>query len=113
MSFFLDDGEIEAIALTQTFVSAIWPMFVFSGFNVLICAYLTSAEKAIPSGMVALSRSLVLPIILVLVIEWVSPGGYYIYAFPIAEGLTFLMAAVFYFRNRPGLISVEVRVAGA
>ena len=110
VGFFLEDGAQQARQLSEDFVSMIWPIFLFNGFNVLICAYLTSAEKALHSSIIALSRSLILPIGFALGLSILLPGLGFIYAIPIAEGLTFLMALTFFLFYRPSVLARHISV---
>jgi Na+-driven multidrug efflux pump len=53
------------------------------------------------SAVIALSRSLVLPGLLLLVLpDLMGDDGIYI-SIPIAEAITFVLASVLYLRNRP------------
>lgn len=111
IEFFLDDEALSAKALAADFVLLIWPLFLFNGFNVLVCAYLTSAEKALHSSALALSRSLVLPIALAIVITMIYGGNYFIYALPLAEVITFVFAVfcLYYYRPKRLMETVSVR----
>jgi Na+-driven multidrug efflux pump len=104
VSFFLEDSEKEARQLAQDFLHIIWPIFLFNGFNVLICAYLTSAEQALHSSIIAMLRSLILPIGFVLLLSMLLPDIGFLYAVPIAEALAFLFALIFFVNYRPALL---------
>lgn len=104
VGFFLEDGAKEAQQLTQNYLNIIWPIFLFNGFNVLICAYLTSAEQALHSSIVAMLRSLVLPIGFVLLLSLMLPGIGFLYAVPVAEALAFIFALIFFINYRPVLL---------
>ncbi len=101
ISFFLDGEASHARALAETFIRLMWPLFLFNGFNILVSAYLTSAEKALHSSLIALSRSLLLPVALVVGLDYLYPGATFLYALPLAEVITFLIALVFLFQFRP------------
>lgn len=104
VGFFLDSDADQARQLSQGFVDIIWPIFLFNGFNVLICAYLTSAERAMYSSIIALLRSLLLPIGFVLLLSFILPGIGFIYAVPVAEALAFVFAFAFYVYHRPAVL---------
>ncbi len=101
VNFFLEDNATQTQSLTLDFVHIIWPIFLFNGFNVLISAYLTSAEMALQSSIIASLRSLILPIALVLLFYFLYEGNTYIYAIPIAEGLSFIVALALFIAYRP------------
>ncbi len=101
VNFFLEDGATKTQALTLDFIHIVWPIFLFSGFNVLASAYLTSAELALQSSVIASLRSLFLPIGLVLLFYIIFDDNNYLYAIPIAEGLTFIIAMVLFYMYSP------------
>lgn len=101
ISFFLDAGALQAREMTELYINIIWPLFLFNGFNVLISSYLTAAEKAKQSCSVALSRSLILPISLALLLDIIYSGHAYIYALPLAEGISFVLAVTLFAYYRP------------
>ena len=104
IKFFLEDDAVQAQQLAQNFLHIIWPIFLFNGFNVLICAYLTSAEQAIHSSIVAMLRSLILPIGFVLLLSLILPGIGFLYAVPAAEALAFVFALIFFVNYRPAIL---------
>jgi Na+-driven multidrug efflux pump len=104
VGFFLEDDAKEAQQLAQSFLQIIWPIFLFNGFNVLICAYLTSAEQAIHSSIIAMLRSLILPISFALLLSLMLPGIDFLYAVPVAEALAFVFALIFFINYRPALL---------
>ena len=103
-NFFLEENDTKTLSLTYEFIAIIWPIFLFNGFNVLISVYLTSAEKALQSSLIATSRSLALPIFLVLLFSYFFSGHHFIYAIPLAEAFTFLLAIIFFNRYQPSKI---------
>ncbi|MFY0640461.1 MAG: MATE family efflux transporter [Bermanella sp.] len=104
VGFFLEDDAQQARQLAQNYLHIIWPIFLFNGFNVLICAYLTSAEQAVHSSIIAMLRSLILPIGFVLLLSLVLPDIGFLYAVPIAEALAFVFALIFFVNYRPALL---------
>lgn len=104
IGFFLEDGAEQARQLAQNFLHIIWPIFLFNGFNVLICAYLTSAELALHSSIIAMLRSLILPIGFVLLLSIMFPEIGFLYAVPVAEALAFVFALIFFVNYRPTLL---------
>jgi putative MATE family efflux protein len=104
IGFFLEDDAEQARQLAQNFLHIIWPIFLFNGFNVLICAYLTSAELALHSSIIAMLRSLILPIGFVLLLSIMFPEIGFLYAVPVAEALAFVFALIFFVNYRPTLL---------
>lgn len=104
VGLFLENDAKQAQQLAQNFLHIVWPIFLFNGFNVLICAYLTSAEQALHSSIIAMLRSLILPISFVLLLSFLLPGIGFLYAVPVAEAFAFLFAVIFFINYRPALL---------
>ena len=101
ISLFLNQASMSTRTLSSEFISLIWPLFLINGVNVTLSIYLTAMQKPIPSMFIALSRSFVLPVGLLLLFSWLLPQPDFILALPIAEWLTFLLAAYLFWRFRP------------
>jgi Na+-driven multidrug efflux pump len=101
IGMFLREGGQGAEAIAHQFVRWMWPLFLASGFNVLICVYLASRELASAAAMLSLSRSLLLPIGIALGVFFLSPETPVVVAFPLAEWITLVMALTFFWRYRP------------
>lgn len=101
INLFLDSSEGEAVTLADAMISIIWPVFLFSGASIALAGYFTGMHCARQSALIALSRSLVLPVILIATF-WNLFGflGAF-YALPVAEGLTLLLAIVFFRKQNP------------
>lgn len=101
IDFFLKDGETRALEIAMEFSTVFWPAFIFNGINIVISSYLTSMQKPLPSAVVSLSRSLILPVCLLAVLpNFMGDTGIYA-AIPIAELVTFFIAFAFLSANRP------------
>ncbi|MDS1311062.1 MATE family efflux transporter [Marinobacter xiaoshiensis] len=99
---FLDTSSDPAIALlADQFLTILWPLFVVNGINVLLSVYLTATHHALPSALVAFSRSLVLPALLLMGLAQFAPDWPLLLALPLAEWLTFGLALALFFRFRP------------
>jgi putative MATE family efflux protein len=99
---FLDTSADPATAaLADRFLTILWPLFLVNGLNVLLSVYLTAMHQPLPSALVALSRSLLLPALLLTAIAWHAPHWPLLVALPLAEWLTFVLAVVLFLRFRP------------
>lgn len=101
ISLFLNEASMSTRALSNEFISVIWPLFLINGVNVTLSIYLTAMQKPIPSMFIAFSRGFVFPIGLLLLFSWLLPQPDFILALPIAEWLTFFVAAFLFWRSRP------------
>lgn len=99
---FLDAGtDVATIELADRFLTILWPLFLINGLNLLLSVYLTAMHQPLPSSIVALSRSLVLPGLLLVLIATFLPEWPLLVALPLAEGLTFALAIALFLRFHP------------
>lgn len=104
IGFFLKPGELDTTEIATQFLTYFWPALIFSGLNITLSEFFTACHKPLLSASIALSRSLVLPLIFLLTLpRWLGDIGIFI-SIPIAECLTFIMALVFISKNRPAQI---------
>jgi putative MATE family efflux protein len=101
VSVFLGEGETETEAIALAFIALFWPTFLFNGANISLAAYFTAMHKPLQSAAIAISRSLALPGLgLLLLPIFLGDAGVFV-AIPIAEGLTLLLALWLVALNRP------------
>lgn len=101
INVFLESQEVVTRAIATEFMLYLWPAFLFIGLNILLTVYFTSMHKPIESTAIAFSRSFILPAAgLLLLPLWIGDMGMYI-ALPLAEGLTFIIALLFFLKGRP------------
>lgn len=99
---FVDDQDSsEMVVLAKELVTYVWPLFLFSGFNMLISGYLTAIHLPFQSGAIALCRSLILPAGLLIAFYYLLANHLFILALPVAEALTFILALLIFLRHRP------------
>lgn len=102
ISLFVDEhGSTETVALAGEFVSYVWPLFLFAGFNMLISGYLTAIHLPFQSSLVALSRSLIMPASLLVFLYHMLIDYRFVIALPVAEGITLILALAIFARHRP------------
>ncbi|MFW5824405.1 MAG: MATE family efflux transporter [Marinobacter sp.] len=110
---FLDTSEDAATAvLANRFLDILWPLFLINGVNVLLSVYLTAMHQPLPSALVALSRSLLMPALLLVTIAEFAPQWPLLVALPLAEWLTFGLALALFLRFRPGRLVPDAGQAG-
>jgi putative MATE family efflux protein len=101
ISIFLEPDEVTTRQIATKFMLFLWPAFLFIGLNILLSVYFTSMQKPVQSTCIAFSRSFVFPAAgLLLLPIWMGDVGMYL-ALPIAEGLTFVMAVLFFMKTKP------------
>ena len=98
---FLEPQDEKSIKIVLDFASLIWPVFLFNGVNMVISAYFTAIHKPLPSAAIALSRSLLLPALFIIILPlFLGHKGIYL-AIPFAEFFTFIMALYFFKAHTP------------
>ena len=94
----------ETVNLASEFVSYIWPIFIFAGFNMLISGYLTAIHLPFQSALVATSRSLIMPIGFLIMFYILLSNYLFVAAISIAEAVSFLIAVFLYLRHSPAKV---------
>ena len=94
----------ETVNLASEFVSYIWPIFIFAGFNMLISGYLTAIHLPFQSAVVATSRSLIMPIGFLIMFYILLSNYLFVAAISIAEAVSFLIAVFLYLRHSPAKV---------
>lgn len=102
IGFFINESEIRLIAMSREFISILWPIFLFTGLNILIVAYLTSVHRPTASAAIAVLRALLFPLGLLYVITQFFPQIPFLVAVTAGEMLAFLVAVWFFLKHRPG-----------
>lgn len=93
---FLSDIENASQQSALLYLNILWPCLMFSGLNVLISAYFTAMQKPLQSAVIALSRGLLLPVILLIAFSTYVKQTHFLAALPIAEFITFAMASTLF-----------------
>jgi len=92
---FLGPEDQDVIHLTVGLLGYFWPVFAVNGLNLVITSYLTALHLPLQSSIIALARSLVLPVVLLVTLFYAFPDLPFILAIPLAELITFVLAACF------------------
>jgi|TARA_B110000977_G_scaffold56_1_gene156 putative MATE family efflux protein len=92
VNIFLNEEDAEIINLATKIVEIIWPMLIFAAVNITLTGYLTGMQCAKQSALIALARSLVLPVLLVFLFWKFFGFMYAFYALPISEVCVFIFA---------------------
>lgn len=101
---FLESSALETKRITLEFISYAWPAFLFLGLNILITSYLTSIQKPMYSVIIAVLRSLILPILFILTLPSLFGDKGIFMALAVAEFISFIVAVNFFIKNNPNKI---------
>lgn len=101
VGLFLGEESQEAMQYAIQYALILWPIFLFNGINVLVSSYLTATHNPAPSAIIATSRGLVLPALLLALFYYLIPQIHFLWALPLAELITFAMAVYFYQLYKP------------
>jgi len=103
-TLFLQEHETTSINIVYNFLAIVWPVFLFSGANMVFSAYLTALHQPLPSAIIALSRSLLFPVLYIFTLPYFyGDTGIYM-AIPVAEFTTLLIALYFFFKMTPNTL---------
>lgn len=102
---FLDAEQAAIHALAESLITYIWPLFLINSANIILSCYLTAVHQPLPSAIIALSRSLFLPSILLINFYWLMSGWQFLSALPLAEWLTGVLALILCWHYRPSQLS--------
>ncbi|KZL12647.1 Multidrug export protein MepA [Pseudovibrio axinellae] len=108
-SAFLESGEQATIDMTVQIIAVIWPVFLFSGANIAFSGYFTGMHCATQSALIAVSRSLALPLLLIVGLWQVTGPMSVFYALPIAEALTMVLTIALFLKKKPHSIVWKTR----
>lgn len=101
LMFVDDQNSGETVALANSFITYVWPLFLFVGFNMLVSGYLTAIHLPFQSGLIALCRSLVFPASLLILFYFLLADNLFITALPVAEAISFVLAVAIFWRYTP------------
>lgn len=101
---FIHSEEMETIALTNLFISRIWPVFIVNGVNIVLAAYLTAMHKCLDSTLLILARNLLLPILFLFIIQVVMGHNAILIVLPLSELVTFFLSVFLLYKNSPKLL---------
>ncbi len=95
-NLFLEDSNSETKQLVLDFAKFIWIAFLFNGANLILSAYFTAVHKPLQSIFIAISRSLIFPVIFIATLTFVFDKNGIFLAIPMAEALTFIIAIILF-----------------
>ncbi|PIE74881.1 MAG: MATE family efflux transporter [Deltaproteobacteria bacterium] len=99
INIFLNKSEFQTKKISVEFISYTWPAFVFAGLNILITSYLTSIQKPFYSFITAILRSLLLPVLFIIILPFIFGNSGIFAAISVSEFITFLIAANIFMKN--------------
>lgn len=112
--WFLDKEDAAIATMTAELLGLLWPLFLVNGSNIILSCYLTAIHQAMPSALIAMTRSLILPACFLLFFYFLwdhlqafgplNSNANFLIALPLAEWCTFFLAVFFYFRYKPSLL---------
>lgn len=108
ISVFLQENAQETMAIAAEFARYFWPVPILIGFNVVLTAFFTGSDQPLPSAIIAVSRSMILPATLLLTLPlFLGDTGIYI-TVPVAE-LTALLIGLILLWRVPAVLASEAK----
>jgi len=98
VSAFINEDGGETMQIAMQFIYYFWPASLFIGANITLTSYFTAMDRPLPSGIIALSRSLVLPsLFLMMLPDLLGDTGIFV-TVPIAELISLIIAIVLFYK---------------
>ncbi len=94
-------SQSEAVIFAQDFMYISRFMFFFCGLNIIITAFFTGLLAAGASALVALLRTLVLPVLFLWILPPYLGASGVALALPLSEGITFIVALYILYKKIP------------
>ena len=91
VNIFLPEGEEDITKLSISIILKVWPMLIFAGANITFSGYFTGMQCATQSAIIALARSIILPVILILLFWKLFGFMSVFYALPVSEVCVFIL----------------------
>jgi Na+-driven multidrug efflux pump len=101
INMFLDEHSANTERIANLFISFFWPAFLFNGINICLSAYATAMHKPIPSAIIALSRSLIFPALLLVILPQLFGDKGVFMVISMSEFLAFFIAVYIYRQHSP------------
>lgn len=114
LGLFVAGARPEVMEHAVGFLGLLWPVLLFNGITVVFTVYLAASLRPGLAGLLALSRSLVLPVSFLLLLAFALPSLPFLLALPLAEAGTCMLGLTLLLRAEPqtpgGLESGDERV---
>lgn len=107
VGIFLKASDTEALRHALQFIGIVWPVFIFSGINMVLSSYFTGMHRPLESGTIALLKNLILPATFLGLFGWVIPSIPILVALPLAEISTLLLALGLFFKYQTQIPSAK------
>lgn len=104
VGIFIGDSSQPAFALALEVIAYFWLACLFNGMNVIFVSYLVAVHQPATALVISLTRSLFLPALLVLTLPALIGREGLFLAIPLAELLTFVLAATCVMKLRPSVV---------
>ncbi len=90
--------------LAEKHLGAVWPAFLLSGFNVLMCVYFAAVHEPTLAATVAILRTLLFPLAALGALRQLASNASPLLALPISEAATLLFALLAYSQRTPATV---------
>lgn len=95
-----------AAEFAEYYLKWIWPAFILCGFNMVISAWFTGCQMITQSTLIAMSRSLILPLIFLWVLMECFNSYPPVFSFVLAEILTVMLSIILLWVDKPRKLHV-------
>lgn len=106
IGIFLQDDALSTMHIAQEFARFFWIVPVLIGTNVVLTAFFTASDQPLPSGIISVARSLILPAALLFTLpKLFGDVGIYV-TVAVAESIALILALVLLWRS-PSLFATR------
>lgn len=101
VNFFLGKDSLETKLLALEFIDLLKWGFLFSSISIILSAYFTAIQRPLESAVVALSRSLIFPVVFLMLMPKVFDTDGIFMSIPMAELVTIIISLTLLSKNKP------------
>lgn len=104
VNFFLGNEELATKHLALEFIDLLKWGFLFSSVSIILSAYFTAIQKPLESAVVAISRSLIFPMLFLTLMPRVFENTGIFISIPMAELVTIIISLTLFSKNKPQML---------
>src|SRR5690606_8896530 len=94
--FLLPDADAATLSAARYFTLLVFPVFLVSGLNIMLTVYHTAVQQPLAASLIALSRTLVFPLVAIACLALWMPEQSPLSALAIAEWCSLALALSLY-----------------
>ena len=97
VALFNDQQDVMLEAIAVTGLKIYFTGCIFAGFNIILCVYFTSTEKALPAHIISLLRGIIIVVPMAFFLSWAGGMNGVWCVFPVTELLVCVIGILLYY----------------